>query len=248
MTSRSWSLVVVALIVGCTAAADETNVADGLACHSSDACVSKKCESGYCAGRSCKTADPASCEPGWRCTEFSGGILSSGSVECVPLCGKCPGNQHCPAGGEVGATPCEDGAPRKVTITGPTTVMVNTEVTFAVTVDPPFMEITSVDWTVGEKAGQGQSFGPGMPTTTTKLDVNMEVDLFVTAVVHGKMGANQFATAEGVLPIHHACLADGAVCDADGEGRDAQQICCAKGLYCPGQTGSNAPQHCAPLK
>lgn len=244
MHARAWSLVL-GLLLGCTALTEErTNVADGLACERSDECRSKQCQDGFCAGRSCSTSDPSSCEPGWRCTELDGALLSAGSVECVALCGACPGNRHCPVGGETGVTPCEDGRPRQVTIHGPNRVKVNAEVSFSVTVDPPFPNITFVEWMVGEKAGQGQTFGGNGSKVAARLAINVETDLVVTAVVHGNMGDNRFETAEGMLAIHNECLGANEVCDADGEGYDHAQYCCGTGLYCPGQTGSKAPQYC----
>lgn len=243
MTARPWLLAL--LLGGCSAIPQErTNVADGRACEASKECLSRSCANGYCAGRSCDVGDPGSCDPGWRCTSFKGSFFTSGSVECVPLCGKCPANEHCPVGGEEGVTACEDGPPRKVTVTGPARVKVGAEVTFAVTVIPPFPEVLRVEWLVGEKAGQGKEFGPDSTPTTTKLDVGIEADLVVTAIVHGKVGPNQFESAGGSLTIHSECLALGDVCDADGEGYDHARLCCAQGLYCPGVANSTAPRTC----
>jgi hypothetical protein len=133
-----------------------------------------------------------------------------------------------------------------VTITGPTRVKVNTDVTFSVTVDPPFLQVTSVDWKLGEKAGQGDLFAPSTETTTTKMNLNIEGDYFVTAIVHGTVGQNEFAEADGILAIHNECLANGDVCDVDGEGY-TRQSCCAPGLYCPGVVNGTGPYHCVPL-
>lgn len=248
----TWGTVLGAVFLACVTTAADGSLADGHSCEASKACKSHICNEGFCNGSGDCTVSPdggsSGCEPGWQCVSSKGSIFFSGSIDCIPLCGACPGNSHCKFDQQDSGARCEDGPPRKVTIAMPDTVKVDSDVTLSVTVDPPFDETYGVYWYIGEKAGdQAGEFGPMETTITTKLPVTIEGDFVVSVVLQGKIkrpgqpDAQQ--TAEGTKLIHHACLAEGEVCQ-DHDSSSEPIRCCTAGTYCAGQTGSTAPRIC----
>lgn len=144
--ASSISLLVVASTVafGCSTKSSNST-ADGAACTSGTDCKSRSCIDDVCAGSACDpdSTSTTQCESGWGCYSDKDTSLfgTTYTDTCVPLCGACPQDQHCPlVGGEslVAANPssgiiCAEGAPLAGNIIGPQNIEVGTNATFTAT-------------------------------------------------------------------------------------------------------------------
>ena len=221
---------------GCKA----TNQADGATCSDKSECQSGECTEGTCAGKTdCMTDDgsgrASGCDPGWSCEPGrTGTILFAGTPsQCVPDCGSCPANYHCPLVPAANLAPgkvetCTSGSARTGTIEGPDTVKAGSPVSYTVHFSPD-EAFTSFDWYVVDPVTKGRTelsvATPDSPTTSLYLTGEArDAQLYVIAT-RSPTGLGPQINTEAIRDVHIACLAMGEDCNAMGS-------CCVAGLTC----------------
>ncbi|RYZ59551.1 MAG: hypothetical protein EOP08_15425 [Proteobacteria bacterium] len=125
MARHAVTLVLFALVFSCNLL---EKTADGEPCDNDSECDSRACET-ICIRPDC--GSDSDCLDGWRCEYDDGNFFGFGDGSaCQATCGSCPSTQHCGRLTQGVSDLCQPGPLRALTLSGPTTVALDSEATF----------------------------------------------------------------------------------------------------------------------